>query len=185
MSSVRLSLEFAGVILPVAKDEQGRDVVPLKPVAEVFGLDWETQRKKTAEQSLAKRLGTCTGEFPGADQRRKMVAIRLDRVSAYLNTLNPKQVRAAGNVSGADFLEKKQEEWDDLIHEYEMAGGIFAGREQREAVQRDRKLRTLLALNKEKRATSDEQDRKVLAKLQRGLAAELGAAYQADFVDGE
>lgn len=192
MSSVRLSLEFAGVILPVAKDEQGRDVVPLKPITEVFGLKWEEQRKKVqtctpdnrgAGSGLAKRLGTCTVEFPGADQRRAMVAIRLDRVAAYLNTINPDKVRSAGNVSGADFLEQKQEEWDDLIHEYEMAGGIFAGRELREASQRDRKLRTFIAINREKRATSDEKDRLVLAEMQKKLAAELGVEYQPDLLE--
>lgn len=58
--------------------------------------------------------------MPYADQHREMVCIRLDRVAAYLNTINPERVRANGNEDGAAFLEQKQEEWDDLIHAYEM-----------------------------------------------------------------
>lgn len=193
MCRVMMSLEFAGAILPVEKDEHGREVVPLKPLVEVFGLKWDTQRHKVtkgcapekggADTGLAKRLGTCTVDFPGAGQRRKMVAIRLDRVAAYLNTLNPNHVRAGGNETGAEFLERKQEEWDDLIHEYEMAGGIFAAREQKETQQRLGKYRTFIALNREKRATSDERDRKVLSGMMESVAGELGAPYQGDLLD--
>lgn len=52
-----------------------------------------------------------------------MVLIRVDRVAAYLNTLNPESVRAGGNKVAADWLEAKHKEWDDLIHAYEQSSG--------------------------------------------------------------
>ncbi|SMF94408.1 P22_AR N-terminal domain-containing protein [Methylomagnum ishizawai] len=174
---VRLSLEFAGVILPIAKDEHGRDIVPLKPISDVFGLDWEKQRIKV-NNGISRRLGTCTHLMVGGGQGREMTCIRLDRVAAYLNTINPEKVRAVGNEVGADFLERKQEEWDDLIHAYEMRSGMFATQAQREASARSRKVRDLLAVAKEKRNTQDQADRRVLGGLMKGLAADLGVPYQ-------
>lgn len=174
---VRLSLDFAGVLLPEAKGEHGHDVVPLKPITEVFGLEWERQRKKV-QNGIKRRLGTCTVQMYGEDQRREMVCIRLDRVAAYLNSLNPEQVRAGGNESGADFLEAKQEEWDNLIHQYESRHGMFASHEQREIATRSRKVRDFLAVAKEKRVTEDGKDRQVLGDLMRDMAGDLGFPYQ-------
>jgi hypothetical protein len=64
-----------------------------------------------------------------------MLGIRLDRVAAYLNTLNPESVRSAGNEEAADFLERKHQEWDDLINAYEQRrGDLFSGRSVKEAM---------------------------------------------------
>lgn len=125
-SMIHLQLEFAGVLLPVGTNEQGQKVVPLKPVSDIVGLDWPRQHKKVSETYLSKRLGTCVVPLFYAGQRREMVCIRLDRVSTYLNMLNPEMVRAQGNESAADFLEAKQAEWDDLIDAYERGYGILA-----------------------------------------------------------
>lgn len=179
--TVSLNLEFAGVVLPVAQDEHGRDVVPLKPIAEVFGFDWETQRKRVQEAGMARRMGTCTGVIPGAGQAREMVCIRLDRVAAWLNTLNPERVRAAGNGDGADFLEAKQSEWDDLLHAYELErGGVFAAQAARSAAARERQMRLLFTGLKLKNATRDTRDRQVLTRLCEQTAAELGVPYQSE-----
>ncbi len=192
MNKVRIALEFAGVVLPVAKDEQGRDVVPLKPIVDVFGLKWEKQREKVctpqsggAATGLGKRVGTCLVQIFDGTQKREMVCIRLDRVAAYLNSISPAQARAGGNVSGAAFLEQKQEEWDDLIHEYEMAGGIFASREQREASQRMAKVRAIVSLGRVKNSTESTADRKLYGELMQGLAGELGMAYQPDLLEAK
>ena len=56
----KIELEFAGLTLPVVQDEDGRDVVPLKPISDVFGLKWETQRTKVRGPYLSRRLGVVT-----------------------------------------------------------------------------------------------------------------------------
>ena len=119
----KIELEFAGLTLPVVQDEEGRDVVPLKPISDVFGLKWETQRTKVRGPYLSRRLGVVTRLIPGGMQDFEMVCIRVDRVPAYINQTNPNRMRANGNPAGADFLEEKQADFDDLIHKYEESKG--------------------------------------------------------------
>ncbi len=184
--TVSMNLEFAGVVLPVAQDENGRDVVPLKPIAEVFGLEWARQFRRIQELGTARRMGTCVVPMYNAGQAREMVCIRLDRVAAWLNTLNPERVRAAGNADGADFLEAKQTEWDDLLHAYELErGGVFATQAARSAAARERQMRLLYTGLKLKNATGDARDRQVLTKLCEQTAAELGVPYQPELTAGE
>ena len=124
MSKVTFSIQYAGLELQVIKCATGAEVVPLKPISDVFGLQWETQRKKvTGSDFLARRLGTCTVPGHGAGgQIREQTCILLSRVAAYLMGINPDQVRIQGNASGADFLEQKIQEWDDALHDYEELG---------------------------------------------------------------
>ncbi len=218
MHKVSLNLNFAGVMLPVTQDAQGRDIVPLKPISDVFGLQWSRQKKKfgvkdetcgvplypadpekPTEQGpesagnagadqpklpyLARRLGVCLAEFNFAGQSRQMLAIRLDRVAAYLNTINPEQVRAGGNVDGADFLLQKQEEWDDVLHQYESAGGIMSRNERLAQAAQIQAARALLSAIKEKRMSEDPQQRLILEQLIQSMARKAGVSYQPDMLD--
>lgn len=171
----KIELEFAGLTLPVVQDEEGRDVVPLKPISDVFGLKWETQRTKVRGPYLSRRLGVVTPLMGGGVQELEMVCIRVDRVAAFLNQINPERVRANGNATGADFLEEKHAEWDDLIHEYETRkGGMLENAGRGKAVN----LRLYLAVLREKRATSDERDRVALSKHAEALSQQAGIPYQ-------
>jgi hypothetical protein len=123
MKHIAISIEYAGLTLPVVKNEQGSEIVPLKPVSSLFGLDWTTQYKKIQDPWMTRYLGVCIGSSPYAGgQNRDQVCIRLDRVAAYLMTLSPAMIRAKGNESGADFLEAKLTEWADALHDYETFG---------------------------------------------------------------
>ena len=189
-SAVKIQLEFAGVLLPVELNEKGQEVVPLKPIADLIGLDWETQRKKVNSDYLSKRLGTCTvlmpcagqeseiciGLMSYAGQRREMTCIRLDRVAAYLNTINPERVRINGNESAADFLEKKHEEWDEVINAYEQGFGMFAGKKA--SSRKQPTVRDFLSVLKAKKQAETESERQVLNTLAQNLAEELGAPFQ-------
>jgi len=218
MHKVSLNLNFAGVMLPVAQDDQGRDIVPLKPISDIFGLQWSRQKKKfgikdeacgvhmypagpekpakTAGESaengtadepkppyLARRLGLCLAEFNFAGQSRQMLAIRLDRVAAYLYRLNPEQVRTGGNVDGADFLQQKQEEWDDVLHQYESAEGIMSRNERMAQTAQIQAARALLSAIKEKRVSEDPQQRLILEQLIQSMARKVGISYQPDMLD--
>lgn len=183
IGKIHLSLDFSGAILPITTGGHGHDVVPLKPICDLLGLKWETQRAKVNEIRMAKRLGTCTPLMGGGYKGLEMICIRIDRVASWLNTINPERVRANGNVDAADFLERKQEEWDALIHRYESQCGMFAGQESSRARNKSRAVRDFIALSKEKRSTEDPKDRKVLGEMMREAAAGLGVPYQQDLID--
>lgn len=197
MNGLTLNMVFGGAVLPVVKNEAGQDVVPLKPICEVVGLKWETQRLKFSpkldtctpprggagqadDDYLIRRFGTCAVQMYWAGQHREMLCIRLDRVAAFLNTINPNQVRVNGNEAAADFLEKKHQEWDDLIHAYESERGDML---RRGATARVINIRTLLSVCREKRVTTPEPDRRVLEAISKDLSAELGLPYQSDLLD--
>lgn len=179
----RIELEFAGISLPIAKDADGREIVPVKPFCEVLGLDWKTQYKKMQTTYLTRRLGVCVVSIPYAGQLREMVCIRLDRVAAFLNQVNPTSVRGSGNEIGADFLEAKQCEWDDLLHEYESRqGGIISGMSD-EARSKAIYVRLYLSTLRAKQGTTDDRDRKALSTLAETLAADAGAPYQPELTE--
>lgn len=219
MKKISIQLEFSGAIIPVGKDEQGIDVVPLKPIADAIGVNWEEQRKKirpivkASEGEIAPAGESCPGNFNGAGstwgvesngagfdndeqlyysrrlgicltslyfagQTREMVCIRLDRVTAWLYTINPLRVRAAGNIGAADYLEQKHIEWDNLLNEYEGATGTFGKQAQSESTGRAAAMRMFIALSREKRATAHESDRTALDQLSKQVAEELGIPYQ-------
>lgn len=207
----RIELEFAGINLPIGKDAEGRDIVPLKPISDVFGLSWSDVKKKIGAINstcggdnppagtenpegfstcipdnrdagfyLRRRLGVCIEGMYHAGQLREMICIRLDRVAAYLNQIEPERVRGGGNEIGADFLEAKQCEWDDLLHEYESRqGGMLAGMSD-EARSKAIYVRLYLSTLRAKQGTTDERDRKALSALAETLAADAGAPYQPD-----
>lgn len=173
----KIELEFAGVTLPVGQDAEGRDVVPLKPISDVFGLKWEIQRSKVQGGYLARFLGTCTPLMGGADQAREMVCIRLDRVAAWMFQINPERVRANGNDAGADFLIQKHEEWADLIHQYETCkGGMLHATSRERAVN----LRLFITAIKTRQSTESAADRKALGHVVAQLANDLDIPYQPD-----
>lgn len=136
MSRITFQIEYAGLTLPVVKNQHGEDATPLKPIVDLFGLGWQRQRQKLFESAYyTNRFGIsevpetansgthmCTSRRSKNPTYLPEVLIRLDRVAAYLNTINPEKVRAAGNEDGAAFLMRKQEEWDDALHDYEAIG---------------------------------------------------------------
>lgn len=180
MNHIAISIQYAGLTLPVVKDETGTDCVPLKPLCDLFDLKWETQRMKVSEPFYKKYLGICvlkawvaTPLKGGAlGELQEQTCIRLDRVAAFMMTISPDRVRAAGNTSGADFLEAKLTEWADALHDYETFG----------VAHNPRHADALLAL---RRATAiakvaNIKDAKVRAVALKELGIDLGAAEAAN-----
>ena len=106
-----------------------------------------------------------------------MVCIRLDRVSAFLNAINPDSVRGQGNESAADFLEAKHAEWDDLIDAYERGFGILANGSKATA-KKQPGVRDFLSVLRAEKQTDSEPERKVLHLLARKIASDLGAPFE-------
>ncbi len=181
MKHIAISIEYAGLTLPVVKNDAGVDCVPLKPLCDLFGLKWETQRTKVSERFYADYLGVCvqkawvatplkggsSGEF------QEQTCIRLDRVAAFMMTINPDRVRANGNEEGAAFLQAKLTEWADALHDYETFGSAHNPRhaDARLALQR---TNSLLKAMRQRSATKHPTDKLLLDATIRRLAIEAG-----------
>lgn len=177
MKHIAISIEYAGLTLPVVKNEHGTEVVPLKPICELFGIDWTNQYKKIQDDWKSEFLGVCIGDITYAgEQKRQMVCIRLDRVAAYLLSLNPAKIRAAGNESGAAFLQAKLTEWADALHDYETFGAAHNPRHEdaRLALQR---ANVLLRAIRQCNSTKGTAERALLQALVARLAGDEGLQY--------
>lgn len=182
-SVVHIQLEFSGALLPVRQNKEGYAVLPLKPLVEIIGLSWQTQATKVQDGFLQRRLGTCIQEFLYAGQQREMVAIRVDKVVAFLASVNPDQVRGAGNASAADFLESKITEWDGVLDLYERGvGTLISGKKK---AGKPASVRDFLSILKAKKAATTESERQVLDKMARTIADDLGAPFQMELTAKE
>jgi hypothetical protein len=180
-----ISINYAGMQLPVLKNEQGEDCTPLKPIVDLFGVQWEGQRKKvTSNPFLTDFLGTCTLSGWGAGpQNREQICILLSRVAAFMMSINPELVRVKGNESAAKFLKQKIEEWADVLHDYEELG-IAVNLNSIKAQESLRKQRAAFAqMIGVKSRASDLTDRQALSKVIGQMAGELGISYQFDLID--
>lgn len=180
MSKIVISIEYAGLQLQVAKNDQGEPVTPLKPIVELLGLRWARQHEKvTGSDHLRRFLGVCVlPMWDAGTQKREQTCILLSRVAAFLMSINPDQVRAQGNENSADFLEQKLTEWADALHDYEelgMAVNLNHARNQ-DAIRRQREaFARMVGVKNQTRSTSDRQ---AITHIVQQMAGELGIPYQ-------
>lgn len=131
---IHISIAFGDAILPVIEFE-GHQRVPLKVISDQIGLDWKSQKRKIInDEYLKDRFGLILGEasLPQMAQlglKGDQYLIRLDRVTSFLNILNPQQITSQGNHEAAQWLKAKHTEWDDALHSYETNG--FASKDDR------------------------------------------------------
>jgi len=186
---IHISIAFGDAILPIIECEDGHQRVPLKPIVEQIGAQWEGQRKKIQPDSyLGRRLGaqitiSSYGELSQKQGNPAHLCIRIDRVTAYLNSLNPEMIRAKGNDSTADWLEAKHQEWDDALHEYETNGlainkNYFSNQESKEKAY----LR-MVSVIRQKARTENLNDRKLMAGMLKNMSEIHGLEYQLDLLD--
>ncbi len=182
MNKIAFTIQYAGLQLQVGKNANGDDVTPLKPISELFGLEWVRQHKKiTNSEYLSRFMGVCVVHMYYADgQKREQTCILLSRVASFLMSINPDQVRAHGNTDGADFLEAKITEWADALHDYEELGLAVNLKhlKTQEALRRQRASFAHMIGIKNK--TACIEDRQALGQVVKQMAQELGIPYQTD-----
>lgn len=185
MKHISISIEYGGLTLPVVKNEQGVDVVPLKPISDLFGLQWMAQYKKVRRNWRSGFLGVCVADVFDGFQVRSMLCLRVDRVEFYILSINPKRVRSAGNATGADFIQEKHEEWASSFRVYMahlklISGSYFAGRAESEAIAQafDRAVRSVF------QSIECQKERVWLLGAVRKLAADAGVRCRADAFGG-
>lgn len=156
MNNITITIQYAGMTIQVSKNENGEDVTPLKPFVDMLGMRWVRQREKITQSAFyGKYLGVCTLHMWCADgQKREQTCILVSRVAAFLMSISPDSVRAAGNADSAAFLEAKLNEWADALHALETYGVAFKKnhRELRTDLQALFKTRTLAQSQPEKAA---------------------------------
>lgn len=184
-NKISFNIQYAGLQLQVGKNANGDDVTPLKPISDLFGLQWEVQREKiTKSEFLSRFFGICTPLMGGADgQKREQNCILLSRVASFLMSINPEKVRAAGNINGADFLEAKITEWADALHDYEELG-LAVNLNHLKTQEALRKQRASFAhMIGIKNKTACLEDRQALGQVVKQMAGELGIPYQTDLTE--
>lgn len=113
------------------------------------------------------------------------VYIRLDRVAAFLGTINPDKVRAAGNIPASEHLESKISEWDDALHDYEELGFAINLNHAKSQESLRKQRASFAQMIGVKNRTPSQNDRKALSLVIGQMADELGINYQPDLIDGE
>lgn len=207
-STVVLYITYAGILVRVVKFN-GVEYVLLKTISDAVGSVWRDQRKKVLDsQWLRRRLGVIEADLlaefensgediltsnsdSGGDILTSNptygvpIYIRLDRVAAFLNTINPDKVRAAGNVSAAEHLESKISEWDDALHDYEELGFAINLNHAKSQESLRKQRASFAQMIGVKNRTPSQNDRQALSTVIGQMADELGINYQPDFIDGE
>lgn len=141
----------------------------------------EKVQKNTVSASYNSEEPQKIATFCSEDAQKDTLFIRLRRVQMYIARISIGHVKGRGaNHSSAEYLLSLHEEWAEALHEYETNGiAIKAGHIKLEST----KVRDFLAMCKEKRTTSDLQDRHVLQSLMKEAAEKMGHPYQSDLID--
>lgn len=186
---IHLSIGFGDAILPIIECEDGHQRVPLKPIVEQIGAQWEGQRRKVQPESyLGRRLGAeittlkC-GEISQKQGNPTHLCIRIDRVTAFLNSLNPENIRSMGNDSAADWLEAKHQEWDDALHQYETAGFAINKSHYSNREAKEKGYLRMVSVIREKNKAENDTDRRLIASIIKDMAETHGLSYQTDLLD--
>lgn len=102
------------------------------------------------------------------------IYIRLDRVAAFLGTINPDRVRGAGNESSAEHLESKITEWDDALHDYEELGFAINLNHAKSQESLRKQRASFAQMIGVKNRTPSQKDRQALSMVIGQMANELG-----------
>ena len=126
-TELKTIMDFHGIKLPVVTHD-GIEYVPLRPIITLLDLDWRRAKSTAFNGDNAVLYGTklllppviALENEPRLTQ--EIAFIMLKRVFGYLCRINTNQMRVQGNVLGAEYLLKLQEEWADALYQYETTG---------------------------------------------------------------
>lgn len=109
------SVNFYGdeIFLIVSDNEP---FVPLKPICENLGLNWEVQRRKL--QNDSRRWGASLKEAMSSGGTQKFVCLPLRKLPAWLMSISPRKVKPELREK----LLRYQEECDKVLWDYWMKG---------------------------------------------------------------
>ena len=163
-SSQLLPVKFHGDTL-FCLTYQDQPFTPMKPIVENLGLGWSSQRQKL--DSNRDRWGVTMIVIPSDSGDQEMVCMPVRKLPAYMNSINPKKVRAELRAK----IELYQNESDDALWKYWTDG---------QAVRQSAHHDTLTAAEQATILTpSTADDRKPLRSLVAAWAQVSGTPHQA------
>ena len=110
-SSQLLPVQFHGDTL-FCLTYHDQPFTPMKPIVENLGLGWSSQRQKL--DSNRDRWGVTMIVIPSDSGDQEMVCMPVRKLPAYMNSINPKKVRAELRAK----IELYQNESDDALWKY-------------------------------------------------------------------
>jgi len=164
-------IRFHGLTL-MSVSHAGKEYVPVRPICELIGIDWKTQKNVLDAPYGRKMYGTCWLISPKINgfselKLQKNCHIRVNRVEAFLLSPNPKRIEANGNAEAARWLMALHHEWADALHAYETHGiAVKPGRTN--------KPRELLQWARLRNQLSDLNDRRIVDQIIHDELAALG-----------
>ena len=163
-SSQLLPVQFHGDTL-FCLTYHDQPFTPMKPIVENLGLGWSSQRQKL--DSNRDRWGVTMIVIPSDSGDQEMVCMPVRKLPAYMNSINPKKVRAELRAK----IELYQNESDDALWKYWTDG---------QAVRQSAHHDTLTAAEQATILTpSTADDRKPLRSLVAAWAQVSGTPHQA------
>ena len=129
--------------------DNGKKLVPIRPICEALGIDFDSQRKKLNEDDFLNST-TVLSTAVGADGKdREMMCIPLKYVFGWLFTINPKNVKPEAQeavtkyrakcydvlydyfADQSDYLEDKNKLIEGKILAYDSVREVFKNAEKR------------------------------------------------------
>ncbi|MCI4412138.1 MAG: hypothetical protein JHC38_10750 [Thiotrichales bacterium] len=129
-TELKTIIDFHGIKLPVVIHD-GMDYVPLRPISDMLNLVWNSAKRTAFDGDNATLYGTALLNLPklaayfDTSVEKTEVFIRLKSTSMYLARASTNMMKAKGNLSGAEYLLKMQEEWADALYQYETKGVAY------------------------------------------------------------
>lgn len=171
--------------------------ISARGIVEVFNLDFRKQKKQllepdsvilygvidisTPEFAIFANLGSPkTGRHVDLDDN---VFLRMDRAMMFIARVSTANMRANGNIKGANAILALQLKFAQALHDFQMMG-IAINRDHIAQSNADvAKINSIVKMVYAKNRSADGQDRKLLARLIGSRAADLGIEYQSDLLD--
>ena len=94
--------------------ENGQKLVPVKPICEALGVDFEPQRKKLNEDEFLSSVTSLKAATGSDGKQYEMVCIPLKYVFGWLFTINPKNVKEEAREAVARYRAKCY----DVLYDY-------------------------------------------------------------------
>lgn len=196
---IKHTLVVCGREIPTIEID-GVHYVSARCTADVFGLNWRTQKKQLLDAEQGALYGVIdisaeTGLVHAQSRlgyrrsrqhidRENAIYLRMDRVMIYIGRRSTANIRSQGqNHEGAAMVFARQLEFAQALRDYETIGiAVNKNHFGRDDLLRKKRMALVDVVNSKNRIEA-KADRALLESLIGDMAGELGVPYQPNLVD--
>lgn len=131
IATVANHIQFHGFAITVY-EYAGKEYVDFRKFVTALGLNWRSTWRTNSSERAVKRYGIVSmidqnqanlAQTDGTSATTSdRVFIALNRTRAFMHQLNTLHIRSKGNEETADLIDALQDEWDEVIYQYETQG---------------------------------------------------------------